>query len=138
MRVSGLDLIEGNHAKSWIVCVGRIRERNSERPDRSGHKSLALGRCSDAISPFTALLGRLFIDVPGQRFEKRISDDLRIKLGIFAAAMLARIFYKKLTLGDARSAEGIGLDDVRACLQKPPMDVSNHLWLGQREQVPIV
>ena len=52
--------------------------------------------------------------------------------------MLARIIHKKFALGDSRGAESIRLDDVRACLKKPAMDVANHLRLGQREQVTIV
>src|SRR6202000_3338638 len=45
---------------------------------------------------------------------------------------------KKLTLGNAGRSKGIGLDDVRTRLQKPAMDVANHLRLSQREEIAIV
>src|SRR5581483_3144400 len=98
----------------------------------------ARGGCSNPISPFSALLRRLLIDVPGQTFEKRIADDLRVELGILAASVLAGIVHKKLALGDARGTEGVGLDDVRACLEKPAMDIANHFGLSQREKIAVV
>src|SRR5215469_12425702 len=61
-----------------------------------------------------------------------------IELWVLAAAVLPRIFHKEFALGDARRTEGVRLDDVRAGLQKPAMNVANHFWLGQREQVAIV
>ena len=52
--------------------------------------------------------------------------------------MLPRIFHKKFALGDARSAERICLDDVRPGFQKSAMNVANHFWLSQCEQVTII
>jgi hypothetical protein len=75
----------------------------------------------------------LLVDVPCQAFEERIADDLRVKFRILAPTVLAWIFNKKLTLGDARGAEGVRLDDVRACLQEAAMDVSYDFWLRQGE-----
>ncbi len=67
-----------------------------------------------------------------------IVDDLLVEVGIFAAAVLARIVDEELALGDAGGAEGVGLDDVRAGLKKAAMDVADHLRLGEREEVAVV
>jgi hypothetical protein len=80
----------------------------------------------------------LLIDVPSQAAEKRIVDDLLIERGILAAAALPRIVDKEFALGDAGCAKSVCLDDVRTSFQKPAMDVANHFWLRQREQVTIV
>src|SRR5690349_12295569 len=52
--------------------------------------------------------------------------------------MLAWIAHEEFALCNASGAEGVGLDDIRACLQEPAMDVSNHPWLGQREKIAVV
>ena len=52
--------------------------------------------------------------------------------------MLPRIVHEEFALRDAGRAEGIRLDDVRASLQKPAMDVADHLRLSQGEQVAVV
>jgi len=69
---------------------------------------------------------RLLIDLPGQAAEEWIVDDLLIELGIFAA-VLPRIVDERTRLGDARRAEGVGLDDVGAGLKKPAMKGADHL-----------
>ncbi len=81
---------------------------------------------------------RLLIDVPNQSSEKLIIDDFLIEGGILAAAALPRIVDKELALRDAGCTEGVRLNDVRARFQKPAMDVADHFWLGQREQVAVV
>ena len=52
--------------------------------------------------------------------------------------MLARIVHKELTLGDAGRAERVRFDNVRPRLQKPAMDVTDHLRLSEGEEVAIV
>ena len=70
--------------------------------------------------------------------EERIVDDALVKLGIFAPAVLPRVVDEELALGDARRAEGIGLDDVGARFQEAAMDVADHLGLREREEITIV
>src|SRR4029077_16291202 len=93
---------------------------------------------ANAISPLTALPCRLFIDIPSQAAKEWIVDDFLVERGILSAAFLPRILHKKLALRNAGCAEGVRLDDVRTCLQKPTMDVTDHLWLGQGEEVTVV
>ena len=52
--------------------------------------------------------------------------------------MLAGVVDEELALGDAGGAEGVGLDDVRACFQEAAVDVADHRWLGEREEVAVV
>ena len=78
------------------------------------------------------------VDLPGEVVEQWIVDDLLVELGIFAAAVLARIVHEELALGDAGRAKGVGLDDVRAGFQKPAMNIADHLRLSQREKVAVV
>jgi len=61
-----------------------------------------------------------------------------VERGILAAAALPRIVDKEFALRDAGCPEGVCLDDVGPCLQKPAMDVANHFWLSQREEVTVV
>ena len=138
LRVGGLDLIEGDHPEARIIGIGRVRERDRQRPDGSRHEPLTRGCGPDTIGPFAALPRRLLVDLPGQAVEKRIVNDLLVELGILPAAVLPRIVHKEFALRDAGRAEGVGLDDVRAGLQKPAMDVADHLRLGQREEVAVV
>jgi hypothetical protein len=99
---------------------------------------LTRGCGPDAVGPFTALPRRLLIDIPGQAAEERIVDDLLVERGILPAAVLPRIVDKEFALGDAGRPEGVRLDDVRSSLQKPAMDVTDHLRLRQREEVTVV
>ena len=138
LRVGGLDLIERDHPEARIIGIGRVRERHGQRPDRSRHESLTRGRGPDTIGPFAALPRRLLVDVPSQVVEKRIVDDLLVERGILPAAVLPRIVDKEFALRDAGRAEGVGLDDVRASLEKAAMDVADHLRLRQREEVTVV
>ena len=80
----------------------------------------------------------MLVDLPRQILQKRVLDHLLIKLRILPPSVLARIVDKKLALRNARRAKGIRLDDVRPRLQKPPMNVANHLRLRQRKQVAVV
>ena len=80
----------------------------------------------------------MLVDVPGEVVERRVFDDLLVELGIFAAAVLARIVDEELALRDAGGAEGVGLDDVGAGLEEAAMDVADHLRLGEREEVAVV
>src|SRR6185369_9060577 len=92
----------------------------------------------ETICPFTALPCRLLVDVPSQCAEKRIFDDLLVKRGILSAATLPRILDKEFALGNAGCAECVGLDNVRPGFEKAAMNVADHLWLGQREEVTVV
>jgi hypothetical protein len=85
-----------------------------------------------------ALPRRLLVDLPGQALEERIFDDLLVEGRILAAAPLARVLHEELALGDAGRAEGVGLDDVGAGLEKTPVDVAEHLGLRHREDVAVV
>ena len=136
--VGGLDLVEGDYAEAGIVGVGRVGERDGERADGSGHEALAAGLVADAVGPFAALLRGLLVDLPGQVAEHRVFDDLLVEGGVFAAAVLARVVDEELALGDAGGAEGVGLDDVGAGLEKAAMDVADHLRLRQGEDVAVV
>ena len=138
LRVSGFDLIESDHPEAWIVGIGRVRERNSQRSDRPRNEPLTRGCAADTIGPFAALPRRLLIDIPSQAAEERIVDDLLVERRILASAVLPRIVDKEFALGDIGGPEGVCLDDVRACFQKPAMDIANRFWLSQREQVTVV
>ena len=70
--------------------------------------------------------------------EEGIFDDLLVELGILAAAVLAGIVHKEFALGDAGCAESVRLDDVLSGFQKAAMDVTDHMWLSQGEEVTIV
>jgi hypothetical protein len=61
-----------------------------------------------------------------------------VEFGVFAAAVLARVVHEELALCDAGRAERVRLDDVRARLQKTPVNVADHLRLGEREEIPVV
>src|SRR5262249_50095690 len=126
------------HPKSWIVGIRRVRERNGERSNGSRHEALTRGCGSDTIGPFPALPRRLFINIRSQAAERRIVDDFLVELGILAAAVLPRIVYKKFALGDAGGAKCVRLNDVRPSFQEPAMDIADHFWLGQREQITII
>ena len=80
----------------------------------------------------------LLVDLPGEIVEELVVDDLLIERRIFAAAVLARVVDEELALRDAGGAEGVGLDDVRAGLEKAAMDVADHLGLREREEVAVV
>ena len=138
LGVGGLDLVEGDDAEAGVVGVGRVGERDGERPDGAGDEALTAGRVADAVGPLAALAGRLLVDLPGEGVEERIVDDLLVEGGIFAAAALAGIVDEELALGDAGGAEGVGLDDVRAGLKKAAVDVADHLWLREGEEIAVV
>ena len=136
--VRDLHLIERAHAEAGVVGVGRVRERHGERPDRARHEARPPIRVRHAIGPLATLPRRLLVDLPGEIVEKLVVDDLLVKLRILAAAVLARIVDEELALRDAGGAEGVGLDDVRAGLEKAPVDVADHLRLREREEIAVV
>ena len=67
-----------------------------------------------------------------------VVEDLLVERRIFAAAVLARVVDEELALRDAGRAEGVGLDDVGAGLEKAAVDVADHLRLREREEVAVV
>ncbi len=138
LGIGCFNLIEGDDTETRIVGIGRIGKRYRQRPHRPGNEALTRGRVRDAVSRFTALPRRLLVDLPGQVVKKRIIDDLLVELGILATAMFTRIVHKKFTLSDAGSAEGVGLDDVRTGLQKPAMNIADHLRLSEGEEIAVV
>ena len=139
LRVGGLHLVEGDDAEAGIVGVGRVRERHGERADGAGHEALAAGRrCATRSAHSRHCRADCSLISQARSFEERIVDDLLVERGVFAAAVLARIVDEELALRDAGGAEGVGLDDVRAGLEKAAMDVADHLRLRQREQVAVV
>ena len=85
---------------------------------------------ADAVSPFAALPRGGLVDLPCQAAEEFVVDDFLIERGVLASACLARIVDKKLTLRDAGGAKGVGLDNVRAGVKKPPVNVADHLAAG--------
>ena len=92
----------------------------------------------DAVGPLAALARRLLVDLPGEVVEERVLDDLLVERRVLAAAVLARIVDEELALRDAGRAEGVGLDDVGAGLEKAAVDVADHLRLREREEVAVV
>ncbi len=138
LGVGGLDLIEGDYAEAGVVGIGRVRERDGQGADGSGYEALAAGVVGDAIGPFAALLRGFFVDLPGEVVEQRVFDDLLVEVGVFAAAVLARVVDEELALGDAGGAEGVGLDDVGAGFEEAAMDVADHVRLGEGEEVTVV
>ncbi len=138
LRVGGLHLVEGDDAEAGIVGVGRVGERDGERADGAGDEALAAGRRWRRGRPTRGTAARSVVDLPGEIVERRVVDDLLVELGVFAAAVLARIVDEELALRDAGGAEGVGLDDVGAGLEKAAMDVADHLRLGEREEVAVV
>ena len=52
-----------------------------------------------------------------------VFDDLLVEVGVFAAAVFARIFDEELGLRDGGRAEGVGLDDVGTGLEEAAVDV---------------
>ena len=136
--VGGLHLIERDHAEAGVVGVGRVRERDRQRPDRAGDEARPPVGVGDAVGPLAALARRLLVDLPGEVVEERVVDDLLVERRVLAAAVLARIVDEELALRDAGRAEGVGLDDVRAGLEEAAVDVADHLRLRQREEIAVV
>ena len=138
MGVGGLHLIEGDDAEAGVVGIGRVGERDRQRPDGSGYEALTTCVVGDAIGPLAALLRRFFVDLPGEVVEHRVFDDLLVEGGVFAAAVLARVVDEEFALGDAGGAEGVGLDDVCAGFEEAAMNVADHLRLREGEEITVV
>src|SRR5262252_8139815 len=84
------------------------------------------------------MLCRFLVDLPGEVPQERVVDNPLVELRILAAAVFAWVVHKELTLHNTGRAERIRLDNVGTCLQKPAMNVANHLWLRQREYVSVI
>ena len=67
-RLARRPCLERDHAKARIVGVGRVRERDRERPDRAGDELLALDEALNRLR--LGLACRLF-----HREFKRLHDD---------------------------------------------------------------
>ncbi len=138
LEVGSLDLIEGDDPETRVVRIGRIGQRHRQRTDRSGDEArLAVG-VRDPVGPFAALPRGLLVDLPREVAQELVVDDLLVKGRVLAAAVLARVVDEELALRDARRAERVGLDDVRAGFEEAPVDVADHVRLREREEVPVV
>ena len=117
---------------------GEFESDTVSGPNGSSHKPLPPGGVGHAIRPLSPLPRRLLVDLPRQALQKRVFNHLLIKLGILSPPVLARIVDKELALRNAGRPKGVGLNDVRPGLQKPAMNVADHLRLCQRKQVAVV
>ena len=131
-------LIKTHHAEARVIGIGRVGERNRERPDRTGDIALAAGVAANGIGPLAAELGRLNIHFPGELVEKRILDDLLEKFRILASAFFARILDEEFALRDAGGGEGVGLADVRARFIESLVDVAYDFRAGEAQNVAVV
>ena len=131
-------LIEIHHAEARVIGIGRVGERNRERPDRAGDIALATGVAANGIGPLAAELGRLDIHFPSELVEKRILDDLLEKFRVLASAFFARVLDEKFALRDAGGGEGVGLADVRAGFIESLVDVADDIRAGEAQDVAIV
>src|SRR6185503_949288 len=113
-------------------------ERDGERPDRARDEATLAVRAGDAIRPLTALPRGLFVDLPREAGQELVVDDLFVERRVLATPALTRVVHEELALRDARRAEGVRLDDVRAGFQESAVDVADYLRLGQREQIAVV
>src|ERR1700733_5633827 len=138
MGVCRLHLVEGDDAETCILSVGRVRKGDCERPYGSCYKTLTTCIVRDTIGPLAALLRRLLINLPCEIVEHLVIDDLLVESGVFASAMFARVVDEELALGNAGGAEGVGLNNVCAGLEKAAMNVADHLRLGEGEEIAVV
>ena len=77
--VGRLDLVEGDDAEAGVVGVGRVRERDRQRPDGARDEARAAVGVGDAVGPFAALARRLLVDLPGEVVEELVLDDLLVE-----------------------------------------------------------
>ena len=114
MGVGGLDLVEGDDAEAGIVGVRRVGERDGERADGSGDEALATGVVADPVGERAALAGGGLVDVPGKLVEEWVFEDALVELGVFSAAVFARVVDEEFRLRDGGRAKGICFENVRA------------------------
>ena len=138
LAISRLHLIERDHSEPGIIGVWRIRQRHRQGSNRACHKPLPTRRVRHPVRPLPALPRGLLIDLPRQFPQELIFDDLLIERRILAPAMFARIVHKELALRNRRRTKRVGFDDVRPCFEEAPVDVTDHIGLGQREQIAVV
>ena len=138
VHVSRLHLIESDHAKTRIVRIRRIAQRHLHRPHRPRDEPLASRRVAHPIRPLATLPRRGLAHFPRQIVQEFVLDDLLEKLRILPPTVFPRVFHEKVAQRDRGHAKGIRLNDVRARLQKPPVDVADHLRLREREKVAAV
>ena len=136
--VVGLDLIEGDNTKTGVVGVGGVGERYGERPDGASDVAAAAGGVGDAVGPLAALARRLEVDVVGELLEELIFDHALVKRRILAATVFTRVLDEELALADAGGGKCVGLDDVRAGLEKTAVDVADLVRAGKRVDVAVV
>ena len=138
VRVSRFHLIKRANTKARVIRIRRVGKRNRQRPDRARDEAWTAGLVRDAVGPFAALLGGLFVDLPREVIEEFILDDTLVKRRVFATAALARVVHEKFALADARRRKSVRLDDVRARFEKAPMDVADRAGLRERIKVAVV
>ena len=106
--------IEGDSTVAGIVHVGRHRGGAIGRPDRSGYKDAATG------------MGR-------HEFLRSLARDL----GTSQVDLVNGILQGVVGLRNRGSAEGVGLDDIAACLEIGAMDPLDDFGAGDGEEVVI-
>src|SRR4029079_6909364 len=136
--VRRLHLVERDDAEARVLGVGRVGQRDRERTDAARHEALPSVSVGDTIGELAALARIPLVDLPGQILQELVLDDLLIEGRVLAAAVLARIVDEELALGDGGRAERVRLDDVGAGLEEAAMDVTDHLRLGETEEIAVV
>jgi hypothetical protein len=136
--VVGLHLVEGDDPETRVVGVGRIGERDGQRPDGAGDVAAAAGGVGDAVGPGAALLRGLEVDVVRQLLEELVLDDALVERRILATAFLARVLDEELALADAGRRKRVGLDDIGAGLKEAAVDVADLGRSGEGVDVAVV
>ena len=138
IRVGRFYLIERADAETCIIRIGRVREGNGQRPDRTRNETRPTSFVRNAVRPLAALLGGLFVNLPSKVIEESVLDDPLVKRRVFATTMFTRVVHEEFALPDARGGKCIRLNDVRTGFQKAPMNVANCFRLRERIKVTVV
>ena len=109
LRVRLVHLVEGDLAERGVLDVGGERERDVQRPERSGHEAIRAGT--------------------GRRFLRQASPfDVHVVDGILQAVV---------ALADRGGRERVGGGDVRPGLEVGLVDLGDDPRLGQVQQVGV-
>ena len=105
------DFVEGNFAKTRVLDIGRQRQRLVGRPHRPRDKArYAIGARVD-----------------------RLADDTRCG----DIDLMDQVLCPVIRLADPVGVEGVGGEDMRACIDIAVADRPDHLRLGQVDEVVI-
>ncbi len=105
-------LVVGHVARARVVDVGRDRRGAVRRTERAGHEARVVGRRD--------LVGRS-------------ARDLRAG----TVDLVGQVLHAVVGLRDGRGGEGVGLEDVRAGGEVLPVDLPDHVRLGEVQQVAV-